>query len=259
MVPEASRRSRFPGLCSHSASAVCRPRPLRWAPAPLHAVIGSPLMMAEAADCTAIRVLVTHHFCCRCSRCDSTANLIRLALVSQQQGGLNPSQRHAPQGHASQSARGPLEAASLSSSSRNPRVSAAATYCSPATDSAVQPQCDSRVQSGARVPGDDARPESAGAAAQRGRARPKRRRGALTADVCQQRSAVAVGRASRAWLAVWSVAVRGRSVARARVHAAPHGRRAEAEVVARRARSAIASCQRVCPRASSGCTITHAC
>ena len=130
--------------------------------------------------------------------------------------------------------------------------------CSPATDSAGHPQCDSRVQSGPRVPGDGGRLESAGAAAQRGRPRPKRRRSALTTDACQQRSAVAVGRASRAWLAVWSVAVRGRSLARARAHAAPHGRRAEAEVVARRARSAIATCQRVCPCASSGCTITYA-
>ena len=77
------------------------------------------------------------------------------------------------------------------------------------------------LQLGARVSGDDARPESAGAAAQRGRARPKRRRSALTADACQQRSAVAVGRASRAWVAAWYVAVRGRSLVCARVHAAP--------------------------------------
>lgn len=74
--------------------------------------------------------------------------------------------------------------------------------CSSATDTSWHPQCEFHVQSNARVTGDDDRPERSCAAAQRDRARPKRRRSALTADACEQQSAVAVRGASRPWLAV---------------------------------------------------------
>ena len=132
-----------------------------------------------------------------------------------------------------------------------------------AFSAAVQPTAvhpsSPALQLGARVSGDDTRPESAGAAAQRGRSGPIQQRCAQTADACRQRSTVAFGRASRVCLAVWVVAVRGCSLVRTCAHAAPHSRCAEARVVARRVRAAIATCQRICPRASSGCTITYAC